>query len=64
MALQSMTSVCQESAGLNILVDENWKIIKIITVKLRYNAVSNIAHTITRTAIPSDTLCRIIGLKL
>jgi len=25
MALQSATSACQESAGLKILVDENWK---------------------------------------
>jgi len=61
---KSVTSVYQETAGLNTLADENWKnILKLITVKPRYNATSNIAHTTLWTAFPSYTLCRFTGLK-
>jgi hypothetical protein len=48
MAVQSVPSGNEESAGLEILADENWKkLLKLFTAKPRYNTTSIIAHPIT-----------------
>ena len=47
MAVQSVTSAYQKTAGLKILANKNLKALQLITVKPQYNATSNIAHQIT-----------------
>ena len=47
MAVHSVTSVHQETAGIKILSNKNGKTLQLITVNPQYNATSNISHEIT-----------------